>query len=182
MHTVFIISSWLNFVLIRIINWDARQSVSRLLPYTWCKNLSIWTGISYNTSLNPIVQFCITLYCITFPSCLANEIYFSLLCTSKTYPIYSKQFKRKSYHIEKEFQVRKLVNVHQGIVPVYLYCHENVKNCKQRRTKNEKTNISVNWTIAFKASRWIGRLLCVQRGMVLAGNLLQDMFWIQPTL
>lgn len=103
-----------------------------LLPYTWCKNLCIWTGISYNTSLNPIVQFCITLYCITFPSCLANEIYFSLLCTSKTYPIYSKQFKRKSYHIEKEFQVRKLVNVHQGIVPVYLYCHENAKNCKQR--------------------------------------------------
>lgn len=56
------------------------------LPYTWRKNLSICTGISYNTSLNPIVQFCITLYSIIFPSCLANEIYFSRLCTSKTYP------------------------------------------------------------------------------------------------
>ena len=109
--------------------------------------------------------------------------FISAVCAHRKHTlIYSKQFKRKSNRIAKEFEVRKLVNVHQGIVPVNLYIHENVKNCKQRRTKDEKINIYVNWTIAFKASRSIGWLLCVQRGMVLVGNLFQDMFWIQPTL
>ena len=67
--------------------------------------------------------------------------------------------------------MRKLVNVHQGdLVPADLYCHENVKDYKQRRTKDEKINIYVNWRTAFEASRSIGLLLWVQRGMVLAGK------------
>merc|ERR1712013_234401 len=121
-----------------------------------------------------ILYYVVLHYGIIFPSCLANEIYFRVCAHRKHTLIYSKQFKRKSNRFAKEFEVRKLVNVHQGIVPVNLYIHENVKNCKQRRTKDEKIIIYVNWTIAFKASRSIGWLLCVQRGMVLVGNLFQD--------